>query len=1467
MSTTTPRIPPVIILLALILNCATLALAAPDDEDAPEFLPGLVAIYQAEAGAKCMRLDDTLSFVWRDRSPDPRLPAGNFSVQWQGRLFSIVPGQYQLHIYAAGAVRLKLNDQVLLDDTNQEPRWLATKPVNLTYGYHPLVVEFRKLNSQARIGLYWSGPQFQLEPIPDRHLFHEPAKKPDQSFEQGQQLARALRCSACHSIPGEQAAIKGPALTHLGTMSQDWLIDWLAASNHDAVEPPADTSSIRRMPVLGLSRDDAQAIAEYLLSVSQPLPPFKEPKSSPPPKKSTPDKAARSTAKKSPAKPKPHVPGAAAGATLFNTLGCVACHRLDGIGVAGLFGGGDLSAIAQKRPADFFNRWLSQPADSNPAHRMPVFTLSPEERADLTELLKSRGKPFETKSTTPNAANLARGQKLVVEHRCSACHALPQTATSKPSVDAPRITAASNWEKSCLASADVKLRRPGYSLSSEQKSALRTYLSATQGAADEKPGPRDVPIDGRFVLTERNCLGCHARGLSPGIAARLDIVTKAKPELAPLLPALAPPALSGVGDKLHDAALESAIALRHPPLRPWLSIRMPKFNLSEEEMRAITAHFIDADRIPDRSTSEPANVPPLEDDAPRVLAGSRLVTADGFGCTSCHQIGNSIPLKVALNAHGTDLSLLGTRIRRPWYDRWVRNPARIVPRMEMPAIQLPVRGVLHDRLDEQLAAVWHVLNQPGFDPPLPDPVRVVRARNVPGVVEPASALTDVLEIGKQVYLKPLVVGLPNRHDVLFDLESNRLAGWWLGDTARQRTRGKSWYWESGGANVLPTADGDSELQLNLQGKLHSPQPYGQFAADLDSFEHTPTGLRFAYRLQFAPVTEQAQPAILQVQQTIEPVQPAAGAQGLTGFRRKLEIDGLPAGAELRLRVLPHHDLPATRTGQTWQVTGLRGNPRVTVVLPQDPTIAITPDGPWLTLKTSRADQTLLCEFEYLVNLPVDQFPTELPVIEPPPAASLKVVPGYEAVRLPLSPREMPTGLAWREDGTLVICSLKGQVFLVRDTNGDGLPDNYSPFSDDLAAPYGVATNGKAIDVINKYGLLRLYDDTGDGRADRTEVLASGWGYSVDYHDWAVGLPRDARGNYYVALPCQQDERTPAAAHLRGQALRLVPRTPTRKEPRSFAIEPICAGLRFPMGLALNPRGDLFASDNQGNYTPFNELNHLVSGQRYGFINKLEVRPDFDPPFKEAAINIPHPWVRSVNGICFLRTPEAVRKARGHNLFGPFEGHLLGCEYNNRSLVRMSLESIGDTYQGAVYPFSIPPNAEAPATANLATAFSPELESQNFEGPVVCEVAPDGDVYVGNLRDSAWGGGQNTGSIVRMRSLPQTLPCGIAEVRAHARGFTIDFVSPVDSVQAADTKNYSVLSYRRVATPAYGGTDVDTHTAVVQSIELSSDGRRATLALDKLRAGFVYELRLTNLAPGQKEFFPAEAYYTLHKIPE
>src|SRR5262249_29827342 len=151
------------------------------------------------------------------------------------------------------------------------------------------------------------------------------------------------------------------------------------------------------------------------------------------------------------------------------------------------------------------------------------------------------------------------------------------------------------------------------------------------------------------------------------------------------------------------------------------------------------------------------------------------------------------------------------------------------------------------------------------------------------------------------------------------------------------------------------------------------------------------------------------------------------------------------------------------------------------------------------------------------------------------------------------------------------------------------PDRLALLADGLPAPYGVHAGPGYVDVSAKYALLRIRE------GQRMEVIASGWGYAGDYHDWAVGLPRNERGEYFLGIPCQQDKRSAVAARFRGTVLRLVPRRPTADDPRQFTLEETSAGHRFPMGLALDRRGELFVTDNQGNYNPFNELNHVRPG--------------------------------------------------------------------------------------------------------------------------------------------------------------------------------------------------------------------------------------------------------------------------------
>ena len=161
---------------------------------------------------------------------------------------------------------------------------------------------------------------------------------------------------------------------------------------------------------------------------------------------------------------------------------------------------------------------------------------------------------------------------------------------------------------------------------------------------------------------------------------------------------------------------------------------------------------------------------------------------------------------------------------------------------------------------------------------------------------------------------------------------------------------------------------------------------------------------------------------------------------------------------------------------------------------------------------------------------------------------------------------------------------------------------------------------------------------------------------------------------------------------------------------------------------------------------------------------------------------------------------------------------------------------------------------------------PTSGEATFEGPVCCAVSPSGELYVGSIHDSGWGGGQNTGSVVRLQA-DQVLPLGIDEVRATSTGFDIAFTQSFDGDRAAQLKNYQIRSYRRVSTPAYGGDDQDIRNELVRDIEVQASNRTIKLKLDTLREGCVYEINIASIGSDDSPLFPSQAHYNMRDVPK
>ena len=1331
---------------------------------------------------------------------------------WSGRLETEASGEYRIALKFRGEVTLELNGKRVLEAQSRELKWVESEPISLNYDFHSLRLFLKQGEARsAGVTAFWAGPRFRYEPIPAKRLWHQADASAVESDDVSNRpsgdtavvltseqllaaasITRALRCEACHNVHDrDEAPLRASDLSSVAAnVKTDWLVGYFMGQQNAKADTANAVDAAFRAVHGNFSANETADLIAWLREF--------EPEATRTPQADSTDTDSGDVAR---------------GKRLFATVGCVACHSWKAIRsgdpAGNPFGGGDLTGVANKRPREFFRRWLRSPESINANHRMPEFELTDQELTDLSSFLAATGS--KTQSPSPGIqlddGNAQRGRALAEANNCSACHATGKPARTRRI----EIPADADWSKSCL-SPSTSVAKPGqprYRLDESTRQQVMDFLA--------RPNHNQLTA-GELLMHENNCVQCHQRGTHVGLAPAIAEVAGNIPELVDRLGALKPPALNSVGDKLHARVLRSSITRNDKPLRTWLDVRMPRFPLDDEAVDTLVAHFIDVDRVPDEAYADRAGEE-LADAASEVPAfADRLVTSDGFGCISCHAIGNVAPsAKTPLNQLGPSLSMPQQRLRKIWFDRWVRDPARITPRMEMPSVQIPIPGVMHEDLDAQLDAVWQILNVRRFSPPDPSPTRIVSRRGLEGSSERATVLTDVLRLQGRKLIKPLLVGLGNRHNVLFDLSTARLASWWTGDVARQRTQGKTWYWEPASINPPETSSVPS-LALFRDGVFVNPVKYGQAMAELDEWSQIPRGIEFQYRLRFAVSTGESDAASHQPVRVTERIT----AVDTLRWRRTVSVTGLSADEAIGL----HAGFGA------YEVTGTNAD-------------AVRRVGDRLLLPAN--DGTTSVTLTYTAEQPPSEYAADaLPDPITLPARELNVMPGFRLTQLPLRSDVMPISLGWKENGDLVVGSLKGRVWLARDSDGDGLEDQIRPVSDDLASPYGINTQGDFIDVATKSAIVRLSDTDGDAIVDRHQVVASGWGHTDDYHDWIVGLPRDRDGNYYVSIPCQQDDRDSAAARFRGTVLQVTPRPADAKSPRLFDLRQVSAGHRFPMGIAINRTGNVFVTDNQGNYNPYNELNHVVDGARFGFINKVDREPGFNPELTPPAIDIPHPWTRSVNGICFLETPSS---AEDEAHFGPFEGHLIGCEYDTRRLIRMSLEEVNGWMQGAAYPFAV----------------AAEMPANGFQGPINCGIAPDGDLYIANIRDSGWGGANNTGSIVRITPDLDQLPAGIAEVSLQPKGFRITFTRPVNRELASDPGNYRISSVRRISTPAYGGDDVDRREEPIGALVVAPDRMSVEVQLQALRPGFVYEFGLKSLVSGDDEFFPAEAFYTVRRL--
>ncbi|MCB1098973.1 MAG: hypothetical protein KDN22_25600 [Verrucomicrobiae bacterium] len=443
-----------------------------------------------------------------------------------------------------------------------------------------------------------------------------------------------------------------------------------------------------------------------------------------------------------------------------------------------------------------------------------------------------------------------------------------------------------------------------------------------------------------------------------------------------------------------------------------------------------------------------------------------------------------------------------------------------------------------------------------------------------------------------------------------------------------------------------------------------------------------------------------------------------------------------------------------------------------------------------------------------------------------------------------------TGLAMMDGNRLAVAIRKGEVWFLDGVSGDPEKITYTQFATGLDEPLGLLRRDGALLLTQRSEVTELRDTDGDDIADSYLTLAKGWNVSGNYHGYAYGPALDKNGDLWVTLNLDIGEGANNSAPWRGWGMRLK---------ADGTVEPMCAGMRSPCGLGSNAAGDLFFTDQQGNWIPTNTLHHLRKGVFYGNPEGMApaAAPDspvkplvakiVDEPYPEALTKLPQlvpPAVWFPYGT-MGRSRTGIKLDTTQGKFGPYSGQLFIGEFTTSKVGRVFLEKIDGEYQGACFPF--------------LNGFPCAVMQMEF--------GADGSMFVG-MSNRGWSSlGSAAYGLQRLRWTGE-IPFEVKEMRARADGFELTFTRPVAPDTATNPTSYEMTSFTYPLHSAYGGDEILRQNVPVTAASVSDDRLRVTLTCGGLRPFFVHALRYKGVRSSNGALpWHDRAYYTLNRIPE
>jgi sulfur oxidation c-type cytochrome SoxX len=416
------------------------------------------------------------------------------------------------------------------------------------------------------------------------------------------------------------------------------------------------------------------------------------------------------------------------GARLFQTRGCIACHKVDNSPyLTRAMGklGPDLASIRSKVDHQWLVNWIRDPKQIHPRTLMPEFGtkgkgLQIDQAESIAAYLEANSAQYKASAAALNyaqahqasSASIAAGEHLFRTRGCQGCHDLGSEKASGPrhvALDGAGAKLAPQWIYTWIEDPKQISKTtimPRFPLNADEIASISDFIASlkkpetnTKMLASTNHGNIDA---GKKLIRSNGCYSCHSipgfENLSERIGPELTEFSAKDPHL------LFWGTKNIVEPDKRNWTSWTKAKLNEPKVfeSDRIAVVMPNFHLSKIEINDLTS-FLKTLSSENAVSEDHRRL--LKGGEKAIIAGNQML--DHYGCTGCHAMYDSGKTTSAafhkepqlkFGKIAPNLSPEGDRVKEEWLSDFLRSPSKMRPYLAatMPTFNLDTEE--HDAL-------------------------------------------------------------------------------------------------------------------------------------------------------------------------------------------------------------------------------------------------------------------------------------------------------------------------------------------------------------------------------------------------------------------------------------------------------------------------------------------------------------------------------------------------------------------------------------------------------------------------------------------------------------------------------------------------------------------------------------------------------------------------------------------------